>query len=82
MQKNNIEVLLDMFVNAELNVEGMSCDHCTTAVKNSLTALDGVENVRVDLSAKRVTVRYDESKTRLVDIKQTLMGEGYAVMEI
>ena len=71
-----------MLVNAELNVEGMSCDHCTAAVKNSVTALDGVEKVSVDLSAKKVTVRYDDSKARLVDIKQALMEKGYAVMEI
>ncbi len=71
-----------MLVNAELNVEGMSCDHCTATVKNSVTALDGVENVSVDLSAKKVTVRYDDSKTRLVDIKQSIMEQGYAVMEV
>lgn len=71
-----------MSVNAELNVEDMSCDNCEAVVQNSLTALEGVEEVNIDLEAKKVTVRYDDVKINLVDIKQTLMEKGYSVIEI
>lgn len=71
-----------MSINAELNVEDMSCDDCEADVQNSLTALDGVEAVNIDLGAKKVTVRYDDLKINLVDIKQTLMAKGYSVIEI
>jgi len=70
-----------MSVNAELNVEGINGGNRTSVTK-SLTDLDGVENVSVDLESKKVTVRYDEGKVNLVDIKQVLMGEGYSVIEI
>ncbi|WHH58259.1 heavy-metal-associated domain-containing protein [Petroclostridium sp. X23] len=53
-----------------------------TSITKSLTGLDGVENVNVDLESKKVTVRYDEAKVRLVDIKQTIMEKGYSVIEI
>ena len=71
-----------MPVNAELNVEDMSCNVCKSIVERSLTELDGVDNVSIDLEAKKVTVRYDEGKINLVDIKQTLMEKGYTVIEI
>lgn len=37
-------------------VEGMSCAHCEAAVREEVGALDGVEEVRVDLATKRVEV--------------------------
>jgi copper chaperone len=34
-----------------LHVTGMTCEHCVKAVTEELSALDGVENVSVDLVA-------------------------------
>jgi copper chaperone len=70
-----------MSVNAELNVDGINSSNSTSVTK-SLTDLDGVENVSLDLNANQVTVRYDEGKVNLVDIKQILMEKGYSVIEI
>ncbi|HYE83076.1 MAG TPA: heavy-metal-associated domain-containing protein [Clostridia bacterium] len=70
-----------MSVNAELNVDGINSGNRTPVTK-SLTDLDGVENVSVDLESNKVTVRYDEVKVNLVDIKQILMEKGYSVIEI
>ncbi len=42
-----------------LQVTGMTCDHCVSAVTKELTALDGVTDVDVDLDPQgvsRVTV--------------------------
>ena len=44
---------------ATYTVEGMSCDHCVTAVTAELTALPGVTGVDVDLAAGRVRVVSD-----------------------
>lgn len=38
-------------------VPGMSCGHCEQAVSSELLAIEGVENVDVDLDTKRVVVR-------------------------
>jgi len=40
-----------------LSVPGMSCGHCEAAVKHEVRAVEGVERVEVDLTAKLVTVR-------------------------
>jgi len=36
-------------------VPGMSCGHCESAVKSKVSAVEGVENVDVDLETKLVT---------------------------
>jgi copper chaperone len=40
-------------------VPGMSCGHCEAAVKEEVSALEGVESVDVDLATKLVVVRGD-----------------------
>lgn len=48
-------------------VPGMQCDHCTAAVTERVSALEGVGSVVVDLDAKRVEVtgeRLDDGAIR------------------
>jgi copper chaperone len=63
-----------------LNVEGMSCSHCENAVKKSVGALNGVDNVTVDLKGKKVTVEFDNGKVNLELIKETIEDQGYDVV--
>ena len=44
---------------SQLNVKGMSCQHCVHAVKSSVGALAGVDTVDVSLEKKLVTVGFD-----------------------
>lgn len=37
-------------------VTGMTCDHCVKAVKSEVSAVEGVDDVAVDLDSGRVTV--------------------------
>ncbi len=49
------------------SVPGMHCGHCKHAVTEELTAVDGVEQVDVDLETKLVTVvgsGLDDAKLR------------------
>jgi copper chaperone len=41
----------------EYTVSGMSCGHCEAAVKEEVSALEGIESVDVDLTTKLVVVR-------------------------
>lgn len=63
-----------------LNVEGMSCSHCVNAVKNAVTALDGVSEVEVDLEGKTATVEYHADEVTLERIKEAIEEEGYDVV--
>jgi len=62
-----------------LNVEGMSCGHCVSAVNNALGALDGVTEVQVSLEDKTVAFQYDKDKVTLDQIKAAIEEEGYDV---
>ncbi|WP_229398540.1 heavy-metal-associated domain-containing protein [Micromonospora okii] len=37
-------------------VKGMTCDHCAGSVTAEVTKIDGVTDVKVDVSAGRLTV--------------------------
>lgn len=63
-----------------LNVEGMSCEHCSRAITNSIGALPGVDEVLVDLAAGTVTIAYDAEKSPLDKIKAEIEDLGYDVV--
>ena len=45
-----------MAVTSTYTVTGMTCGHCVSAVTTEISAIDGVGDVRVDLSSGAVTV--------------------------
>lgn len=68
-----------MMENVTLNVKGMSCGHCVKAVEGSVGALDGVQEVKVNLEAGKVDIAFDNSKVTLDQIKETIDDQGYDV---
>ena len=39
-----------------IQIDGMSCGHCTAAVEKALGSVNGVTDAKVDLAAKRAVV--------------------------
>ena len=64
-----------------LNVQGMSCQHCVHTVKSSVSALAGVDSVEVSLEKKLVTVGFDPGKTSLQSIRTAIEDQGYSVVQ-
>ena len=64
-----------------LNVNGMSCSHCEHAIKTAVGALNGVNNVTVDLKGKKGAVERDADKVTLAQIKAAIEDQGYDVVE-
>ena len=62
----------------KLTVEGMTCDHCTHAVKSALENLEGVRSARVDLDAGTAVVDYDDGKTEPREMGIAVADAGYA----
>jgi copper chaperone len=62
-----------------LTVEGMACEHCAETIKEALLKLNGVYDVLVDLSVKRVAVEYDSERLEVATIKGTIEDAGYTV---
>lgn len=48
---------------ASIAVEGMSCNHCSNAVKNLIEEVEGVESAEVNLVEKEAQVSFDPNKT-------------------
>jgi copper chaperone CopZ len=62
-----------------LDVPEISCAHCEHTVTQVLQPLPGVQEVRVDLPAKQVQLRYEEGTLDLEQAYHLLDEEGYPV---
>jgi copper chaperone len=62
-----------------IKIKGMSCQHCVMAVTKALSAIEGINNVKVDLKSGEAS--YDEIKP--VDAKiiaAAVKKAGYEVV--
>ena len=71
-----------MIIKRILKVEGMTCQHCVETVSETVTKMEGVEKVDVNLEQENVRVEYDESKTKLEDISIQIIKAGFEVVRI
>ena len=65
-----------------LNVPDISCEHCERTIRETLTPMEGVRTVNVDIPAKQVRVDYDESAIGLDRMKEVLAEEDYPVESV
>jgi len=63
-----------------LLVEGIHCAACVWLIENSLKAQAGVVEARVNLSGRRLLVKWDNSKIPLSKILQRIGHIGYAAV--
>ena len=62
---------------ANMTIEGMSCQHCVMAVKKALGGVPGIVGSNVQIGS--AVVKYDESKIRKGDIDTKIEDAGYKV---
>ncbi|SOC21880.1 copper chaperone [Ureibacillus xyleni] len=65
--------------NVTLNVKGMSCGHCVKSVEGAVGALEGVDQVKVNLEAGQVNVAFNNETVTLDKIKEAIDDQGYDV---
>lgn len=63
----------------KLNVEGLACQHCVMSIEKAVGALQGVNQVQVNLKGKQVTVDYDSDLIDTETIKNAIEDQGYEV---
>jgi Cu+-exporting ATPase len=61
----------------ELCVEGMDCADCAVHIERAVSALPGVESVRVFLGAEKAVVAFNGTRVALPEILRAVEGEGY-----
>ena len=62
-----------------LSVPDISCEHCERTITETLSPVEGVRSVNVDIPAKQVRVEYDEAAVDLDRMKDLLAEEDYPV---
>lgn len=60
-----------------LKIEGMHCAGCSTRLEKVLNNLEGVEKAQVSLEEKKATIKYDETKINLENIKESIEDAGF-----
>lgn len=63
-----------------IEVRGMMCSHCEGRVNDALSSVDGVKSVKADAKKAKVTVKFDEEKTSLSELKEKIKAVGYEVL--
>lgn len=64
-----------------IEVEGMTCGHCKSAVEGALSELEGVKSADVNLDANNVNVEYDEAKVTEASMAEAIEDQGYDVKQ-
>ena len=64
-----------------IKIDGMRCNHCTSAVNDGLSALSGVNEVIVSLEEKQATITYDETVANKEIFINTIEDLGFEVIE-
>ena len=63
-------------------IEGMHCASCTMNVENFLIRLDGIYDVKADLTTQSATLKYDKSKVNIDEIEKVLNSLGFELLGI
>lgn len=66
-------------VEASLLVDGINCAACAWLIERHLGAIDGVDQVRVNVARKRLVLRFNVKSVKLSRIVSSLSDIGYQV---
>ena len=65
-----------------LRIQGMHCASCTLNVENFLIRLDGIFDVKADLTSQSAKIKYDSSKVDMDEIEKTIESLGFELLGI
>lgn len=65
-----------------LRIQGMHCASCTMNVENFLIRLDGIFDVKADLTSQSARIRYDSSKVDLDEIGKVIESLGFELLGV
>ncbi|WP_296618561.1 mercuric transport protein MerTP [Marivirga sp.] len=79
-QKQTIVVESDNLNTATFEIKGMTCSGCASHIENDVNKLDGIVKVDASYEDANATVKYDNSKVTVQEIKGVINGTGYKVI--
>ncbi len=64
-----------------LEITGMHCASCSAVINKALSKAEGVKSANVNLTTNKATVEYDEAKTEIPLLIETIKKKGYGASE-
>ena len=61
----------------QIATEGNDCDECVRKLREPLSHLEGVKEVRADPERERVTVTFDARRTHAPELHEAILQSGY-----
>lgn len=80
--KANSKQLVDGRVSYLLSAPAIHCGNCITSIEDQVAKIEGVTDVRANLTMKRVAVTLDDGNRSLLPVVQALEGLGYATQSL
>ena len=80
-ERQVILVEIDHFRKAEFKISGMTCQGCAEHVMYEVNKLPGILKVEASFEKDNAVVEFDESKVSLAEIKNSINGTGYKVVD-
>ena len=65
-----------------VRIQGMHCASCTMNVENFLIRLDGIYDVKADLTSQTAKLHYDASKVTLDEIEEVIESLGFELLGV
>ena len=65
-----------------LRIQGMHCASCTMNVENFLMRMDGIFDVKADLTSQSAEIRYDSTKAEISEIEKVIESLGFEVLGV
>lgn len=78
----NARQLVDGRVSYLLSAPAMHCGNCISTIEDSVSRIEGVSDVRANLTLRRVSVTLDDASRSLLPVIQTLETLGYATQSL
>ncbi|MBU3134319.1 heavy metal translocating P-type ATPase [Clostridium gasigenes] len=67
--------------NKTMKIEGMTCASCAKAVERATRKIDGVTEANVNYATEKLSINYEPSKVKVIDIKKAIEKAGYKAIE-
>jgi Cu+-exporting ATPase len=64
----------------ELKISGMNCPTCVLTLEKSLSSVEGVDSVQVNLATETAQVTYNPEKAGLSELENAVKESGYGVV--
>lgn len=73
--------VVEQYVSATFDIEGMSCASCSSAVEKAVSKMDGVKEVSVNLATESMTFLFNPAVTSKEDIINVVSDAGYSAID-